>query len=855
MKGDGIQLFSYLEGPSHRYIIPVYQRRYDWKIENCKQLYNDLLRLSKTKEGNHFFGSIVSDVVGAGSTTEYHIIDGQQRLTTVTLLLLAIAKLVEKGEVESQEVYLNDQIMERFIISKWAKEDDRIKLIPVKRDRKALHSLIFGEEDEYIENSNLTINYKYFYERLKKDAHHIDEIYSAILRLQVISITLEKGDDAQLIFESLNSTGLALSEGDKIRNFILMNLPLDEQNKYFEKYWIKIEDLTNKKIDNFVRNYLSIKTSSAPTMAKVYFEFKEYVNRHNDSLEDLLEDMLRYSKFYKKLLDGESGFNNRDLDASMFNLKKMEITVTEPFLMEVFSLYDDEKLSLDDLIGIYKTIEAYLFRRNICSVGTNALNKIFLNLNKDIIRYDGSTDNYVDKLKYNLINKRDSGRFPKDEEFYENLNNKEIYLMRGRFKNYLFNKIENYNTVETKDIYNHLDDGTYSIEHIMPQKLNGDWFEELGGNAEEIHEKWIHKLGNLTITGYNSDMGNSSFEKKRDGKRGFKKSGIRMNQDLALLDSWREEEIEKRNKDLLNLSVYEIWKYPTTNFELEREDLEYISLADDDYDLKGKKILKINFRGEESSFKNWVDAFTFIIKILHEEDKSQLINLVREDPKDILGLNFFTSSNDLRSFEKIDEDIFVSTNNDTNTKIRILSKLFELYDEDPDNLFFYFEDSDNFDRTPENIREEYWNYAIPIIKEANINNEAFKNVNKSKSSWINGTFGIGGFYITCYFYMNSAKVSITLNNRKKRENKESFDYLSEFKESIESNLGLRLSWNRLDEKNMSSIDCKIENINSKDKTNWAKIAKFHAEMSHKFYNEFVPILKNIPVSDVIITEK
>lgn len=689
----------------------------------------------------------------------------------------------------------------------------------------------------------MTINFKYFYERLKKDSNRIDEIFSAIQRLQVISITLDKDDDAQLIFESLNSTGLALSEGDKIRNFILMNLPLDDQNKYFEKYWIKIEDLTNKRIDNFVRNYLSIKTFLTPTMAKVYFEFKEYVNKHNDSLEELLEDMLRYSKFYKKLLDGESGFNNKDLDASMFNLKKMEITVTEPFLMEVFSLHEEGKLSLDDLIGIYETIEAYLFRRNICGVGTNALNKIFLNLNKDIIRYDGSADNYVDKLKYNLINKRDSGRFPKDEEFYENLNNKEVYLMRGGFKNYLFNKIENYKTVETKDIYNHLDDGTYSIEHIMPQKLNDDWFEELGDNAEEIHEKWIHKLGNLTITGYNSDMGNSSFTKKRDGKHGFKKSGIRMNRDLALLDSWGEEEIEKRQRDLLNLSVYEIWKYPTTNFELQREDVEYISLADDDYDLKGKRILKINFRGEESSFKNWVDAFIFVIKILHEEDKSQLINLLAEEPRDVLGLNFFTTSNDLRSFEKIDENIFVSTNNNTNTKIKILGKLFELYDEDPNNLIFYFEDSENLDKEPENIREEYWNYAIPIIKEVNIKNESFKNVTRSKSSWVSGAIGINGFYITCYFHMNSAKISIRLNKSDKEENKAAFDYLYRYKDKVENNLDLKLSWNRSDDKKVSTIDVAIENINTRDKSNWKKIAKFHAEMSDAFYKEFVSRLR------------
>lgn len=842
MKGDGIFLFSYLEGPNNRYVIPVYQRRYDWKIENCKQLYDDLIRLTKSKD-THFFGSIVSDVKGGGAITEFHIIDGQQRLTTVTLLLLAIAKLVEEGKAKSNEIDLRDQIMERFVISKWANKDNRIKLIPVKRDRQALYNLIFEDKEDYIENSNLTINFKYFYDRLKKDSDIIDEIYFAIQRLQVISITLDKDDDAQLIFESLNSTGLALSEGDKIRNFILMNLPLDIQNDYFEKYWIKIEDLTNKKIDNFVRNYLSIKTSSTPTMAKVYFEFKDYVNRHNDTLEKLLEDMLRYSKFYKKLLDGKSDFNNKDLDASMFNFMKMEITVTEPFFMEVLSLNDEGKLSLDDLIGVYETIETYLFRRNICGVATNALNKIFLNLNKDIIRYDGSTDNYVDKLKYNLINKKDSARFPKDEEFYENFYNKEVYLMRGRFKNYLFNKIENFKTVETKDIYNHLDDGTYSIEHIMPQKLNDDWFEDLGDNAEEIHEKWLHKLGNLTITGYNSDMGNSSFEKKRDGRHGFKKSGIRMNQDLALLDSWGEDEIEKRHRDLLDLAVYEIWEYPTTNFELKREDVEYISLADDDYDLKGKKILKINFRGEELSFKNWAEAFTFIIKKLHEEDKSKLINLVIEKPNNILGYSFSTDSNDFINFEKIDDNIFVSTNNNTNTKIKILRNLFELFEENLENLVFYFEESDNYDKVPENIKEEYWDYAIPIIREANVDNETFRKVTRSSSSWINGAIGINRFYISCYFYMKSAKVSMTLNKSSKEENEAAFDYLYKNKESIENNLGYKLSWNRLNEKKVSTIDASIENINSRDKSNWEKIAKFHADMSDAFYKEFVPRLR------------
>lgn len=214
-----------------------------------------------------------------------------------------------------------------------------------------------------------------------------------------------------------------------------------------------------------------------------------------------------------------------------------------------------------------------------------------------------------------------------------------------------------------------------------------------------------------------------------------------------------------------------------------------------------------------------------------------------EDPRELLGYSFLKTFNDLRSFEKIDEDIFVSTNNNTNTKIKILSELFELFEENPDNLIFYFEDSENFDRAPENIKEEYWNYAIPIIKEENIDNGTFVNVTRSKSSWIAGTTGTSGFYISCYYYMKSAKVLMTLNKPDKEVNKAAFDYLYKNKEIIENNLGLKLYWNRLDDNKMSTIDVAIENINSRDKSNWEKIAKFHAEMSDAFYKEFVPRLR------------
>ena len=224
MKGSEAQLLGFMEGANNRYVIPVYQRKYDWKIDNCRQLYEDLKKVSSDGRSSHFFGSIVSQVVPDGSKIEFHIIDGQQRLTTVTLLLLAICNMVKAGRVKSNEDTLDDQIMERFVIAKWAKSDDRIKLRPVKTDRSALEKLVAGDPEEYEPASNMTINYRFFCDQLLKEELPVDALYEAISKLQIISITLDGDDNAQLIFESLNSTGLALTEGDKIRNYILMGL-------------------------------------------------------------------------------------------------------------------------------------------------------------------------------------------------------------------------------------------------------------------------------------------------------------------------------------------------------------------------------------------------------------------------------------------------------------------------------------------------------------------------------------------------------------------------------------------------------------------------------------------------------
>ena len=294
MKGSETKLIKYMEGADKRFVIPVYQRNYDWKIENCKQLFDDLIKIIRNGRKSHFFGSIVSTYNPDGDYEEHQIIDGQQRLTTVSLLLLAMYNLIKQGKAVPNDKRLGDRIFEDYLVDKYQPEETRIKLKPIKNDRKAFGKLFDGEE-EHIGGSNLTTNYNYFYERIQKEEIAIDELFQAIRSLEIIHIRLDNEDNPQLIFESLNSTGLDLSEGDKIRNYMLMGLPTKQQETYYEKYWNKIEENTNYQVDLFVRDYLSIKQQATPSLNKIYFTFKEYVEDGGIETEILLIDLLDYA--------------------------------------------------------------------------------------------------------------------------------------------------------------------------------------------------------------------------------------------------------------------------------------------------------------------------------------------------------------------------------------------------------------------------------------------------------------------------------------------------------------------------------------------------------------------------------
>lgn len=845
MKGSEAKMMEYMDGASKRYVIPVYQRKYDWKEENCRQLYEDLKKIVSDKRDSHFFGSIVSSVIGNGATTEYHIIDGQQRLTTVTLLLLAIRNLIQQKKITAEEPQLDEQINERFLISKWAKEDDRIKLRPVKSDRDALLKL-FGDEEDYDQSSNLTLNYKFFCNLLLREEIPVDDLYAAIGKLEIISITLDQGDNAQLIFESLNSTGLALTEGDKIRNYILMGLPPKDQNKYYDHYWAKIEKCTDKDVSGFIRDYLSVKQQITPTISNVYRAFKEYAENAGLQKDTLLTDILKYARFYEKLLICKSGLNEQKLDDCLYRMMRLEIVVTRPFLMEILRLNQDGKLTVDEVLQIFLITENYLFRRNICEVPTNALNKIFLNLNKEILRYDNTSDQYVAKFIYALRSKKESGRFPDDEEFTEALASKQVYQMRGKYKAYLFERFENYGTVETKDVYTHLDNNVYTIEHIMPQHLTPAWTESLGANAEEIHETWLHRLANLTLTGYNPNLSNKPFREKRDAEEGgYKVSGLKMNQKISTKDSWGLPELEERNDEMIALAK-KIWSFPTTDFKPAEREFDSCTLDEENVNLTGRDIVKYSYQNVERPVSSWADMFEHVVQFLHQKDRSILTGLAHRTSGSMDLSNYVSNTEQgLRSALKIDDNIYIERNTSTALKLSILRRLFSSYDADSMDLVFFLKDEESekaAEASRYDIRKRYWTYALPIIQKQHAHRGSFNNVSPGTSNTLSGFFGISGFSISCIANYDQARIDFYMGKSDAAKNKAAFDTLAAHKEEIEQELGASLTWERANEYKASWLGYHLKDVSIANESDWPRMAKFHAEWSDKICNAVLPYL-------------
>ncbi|NLN92935.1 MAG: DUF4268 domain-containing protein [Candidatus Hydrogenedens sp.] len=843
MTGTEAKLAAYMKGNDKRFVIPVYQRNYDWKIENCKQLFDDLVKVVDKKRKSHFFGSIVSVYDNDARKEEYLIIDGQQRLTTVSLMLLAVYHLLTEGLVVSKEERLDEQILKGYLIDEYHPKDSRIKLKPVKNDKNAFDKL-FDSVEDHIQSSNVTINYNYFRNRILKAEIGIDDLFDAICRLEIISIKLNQDDNPQLIFESLNSTGLALSEGDKIRNYILMGLPSDLQADYYEKYWNKIETCTRFDVSAFVRDYLSVKQQSIPAQSKIYFTFKDFVEESELQTEELLQDLLSYARRYAILLDGKT--SNTKLNATISRLNRLETTVTRPFFLEVLRLNEEGKLSVEQVADVFAITESYLFRRTICELPTNSLNKIFLLLHREIMRLDKTADNYIEKFKYSILSKKERARFPLDGEFQTALSERQVYAMNSKNKIYIMERLENYGTLEDKDIYRHVDDGTYTIEHIMPQHLSPTWISLLGETAESVHAVWLHRLANLTLTAYNSKYSNSTFAEKKTVKNGFNESGIRMNTQIARYDQWTEDELIDRNQVLMKLAL-SIWPLFPTDYLPEEKQLDTCSLEDDEL-LRRRVIEKFRYKSAEQPVESWIEMFISVIRMLHEEDRSVLPKIAfAPDGSEELSTYISANMNILRGAVEVDEGIFVEKNTSTETKLSLLRRIFRLYDADPADLLFYLRDSNvSFNKANisdyEENRIRYWTYALPRIKEVFGPTGPFSYVNPTKSNWIAGGFGIGGFSISCVANYDGVRVELYMA-AETQFNKMMFDHLSVYKAEIEAKVMSALQWDRGDDKKSSKVFVSNPNLNVSLESDWLQITDFFLDWSKKFFDVLVPLLK------------
>jgi len=678
LKAKEKKFLHFLEGSDKHFVIPVYQRNYDWKKEQCKQLFDDLIDISQNNR-THFLGSIVSIYHDDGEDREYLIIDGQQRLTTLSLLLLAIYKIIDKELLQTD--VNKEQIRDEYLQNKYSKDDKKIRLKPVKNDKNAFSSL-FKEEDDYIKDTNITINFQYFYERILNEEIIIDKLFLAIKQLVIVEIELKNGeDDPQLIFESLNSTGLDLAESDKVRNFILMKENSSTQEKFYNLYWNKIEKNTNYNVSAFIRDYLTIKERVIPNKNKVYLHFKKYVINNITDTEELLKDLFKFSTYYKKIIS--SRVNNDKISLVLNKINRLENVVSYPFIMEIFEDNENGIISDDDIEAILNIIVTFVFRRLICEVPTNALNKIFMVMGREIKKFNNFKEHYVEVFKYIITKKKLSGRFPDDEEFGLKIVQKDIYNFKSKNKLFLLEQLENYDNKELVDIENLISNNTLTIEHIMPQKLTPIWRESLGSNYDFIQDKYLHTLGNITLTGYNSNLSNKSFMEKRDMKKGFKESRLFLNKALHNVENWNEKEIINR-ANYLKIRALKIWNYPNTTYQSQEDNIKIFTLNDDDVSFASEKILSYKFMNEkEINIKSWRQLYKDILVRLNEIDSIKLKQV-------IVNNNFLYKDSSLTCISKHFKinDFYVYSILDTETILARLRTLIEEIGLDLNDLTF-----------------------------------------------------------------------------------------------------------------------------------------------------------------------
>ena len=619
MKASETKVEDFLSSNKTQFLIPVYQRNYDWSKIQCKQLLNDILEVGTNKKMNaHFIGSIVyvhDDVYTASRIKELTIIDGQQRLTTITLIYLVLHNLAKELGDED----LVNEIYETILINKFGSEDKKLKLRPTDNNDKALKYLFRSDKnEEYSEFSKIIDNFDYFKGRITEENNQ--EVLTGLSKLMFVEISLDREkDDPQRIFESLNSTGLELSQADLIRNYILMGLNRRDQNKIYQNYWEVIEQFAKdethnvSRVSDFIRDYLTLENKKIPNKGKVYLEFKaKYPTSTLDVLETNLSSIKSLVKHYNKLIN-PSNETDKEIRLQLEYIKRLEINVAHPFLMKVYEDYTSEVIDKTIFLKVLDIIQSFTWRRFILGLPTNALNKIFMNLYDKVDK-----NNYLFSIQKSLLQRSGVHRFPKNTEVIDALKVKDVYNIKSKNRTYLLERLENHENRELVLIEGNED---ITIEHIFPQNPDLKWKIDIG-NEEYlfIQENYLNIISNLTLSGNNGDLGNEPFVNKRDMNRngkeqGYKFSKLWLNRYLAGLSKWNRLEIEKRF-ELIAEKYLNIWPYPEIELEdeLERDEVNIFDAEDPKY----KKLEYAIFFNQKLEIREVAKLYVEVFKQLFE---------------------------------------------------------------------------------------------------------------------------------------------------------------------------------------------------------------------------------------------
>lgn len=558
MKATEAKLLDFLR-KSPQFVIPIYQRTYSWTEKECQQLREDIVSTGVHDQvAVHFIGSIIYIEAGLSQVTHQApllVIDGQQRLTTVTLLIAALAEAV--GDTEPVDGFSPRKLRNYYLLNPEETGERRYKVLLSQTDRASLTAIVGKTEQPSEPSLRVTQNFILFKKLIASRNGDFGAVCKGLAKLVIVDIALTRGqDNPQLIFESVNSTGLTLSKADLVRNFILMGLEPELQTALYSDFWHPMElafgqEAYGTHFDSFMRYYLTVKTGEAPRIADVYEVFKAHANSPEAAQtgpEALVKDIRDYAGYYCNMALGTEPAT--DLKLAFQDLRELKVDVAYPLLLELYHDYAKALLTERDFVVAVRLIESYVFRRAICGIPTNSMNKTFPAITKALRK-----ERHLESIQAQLLLLPSYRRFPGDEEFARELRTHDLYNFRSR--GYWLRRLENHGRKERVPV------DEYTIEHIMPQNedLPAAWKGSLGPDWERVRETWLHTIGNLTLTGYNSEFSDRSFQEKRDMEGGFKMSPLRLNAGLGQLDQWNEDAIKRRSDRLAQLAL-ETWAAP-----------------------------------------------------------------------------------------------------------------------------------------------------------------------------------------------------------------------------------------------------------------------------------------------------